>query len=346
MLSEDGSITLYLLDNDSNATCDSITLSLTSQPAHGTLVQNADNSCTYTPMVNWSGVDSFTYALFDGTTWSDVATVRLTVTAVADAPTLVLTDVTNPPRELFRTSWATVANKDSTSTLVQKSELEGWKLVTSGDTMRGGRNGFEIWSAGDKMADANRTLHSVSAAPKDGRNWLELNDAASDMPQTLGIERAVDTVAGASYTLTLDAAGRLGYSADYTRIAIYVDGQKIGGWSGTSGTAALNWQALSFRFTGKGGTQTIRIVTDATRVDADGRGTMIDNIALVEVLPSRTGLEDSIIRLSSISAALKDTYGSETLKLEITALPARAVVSDGRWSFTAALAYHRRLLTN
>ncbi|MBK7003103.1 MAG: tandem-95 repeat protein [Rhodoferax sp.] len=90
-LAEDTSFTLSLLANDSDPDGDTLSLTIQSQPAHGTLVKNTDGSYTYTPVANWSGEDSFTYTLFDGTAWSDVASVRLIVTPVADAPQLVLT---------------------------------------------------------------------------------------------------------------------------------------------------------------------------------------------------------------------------------------------------------------
>jgi hypothetical protein len=257
------------------------------------------------------------------------------VDAVADAPTLVLTDLPGQGREVFRTGWETVQNKNSTSTLVQQKTLEGWTLITRPDTSSGGSNGFEIWSSGDKMMNAANQNKTVNAAAGNGNNWLELNNSGGGMHQTLGFERSVDTVAGATYTLSLDIAGRIGYSADYTRIGITIDGQRIGGHAGTSPADQLNWQTLQFQFVGSGGSQTLRIVSEATKFDANGRGAMIDDIALTETLPANTGFEDAAIRLSTVSAALKDVDGSETLKVEIAALPIGATLTDGTNTFTA-----------
>lgn len=44
---------------------------------------------------------------------------------------------------------------------------------------------------------------------------------ASSRP--LGIERQITTDKGASYSLTFDLAGRLGYGRETTRVAVYVD---------------------------------------------------------------------------------------------------------------------------
>lgn len=110
---------------------------------------------------------------------------------------------------------------------------------------------------------------------------------------------------------------------------------RIGSDASTSGSGALNWQTRTFQFVGKGGRQTIRIATEATRFDANGRGTMLDDIVLTEHLPANTGLEDTAIRLSAISAALKDTDGSESLAVTLESLPVGATLSDGTRRFTA-----------
>lgn len=252
-LDEDKSIRLALLANDVDADGDALTIQIVSQPTHGSIVLNADNTVSYTPTPHWSGADNFTYRLSDGHALSEVATVQLIVNAMADAPTLVLSPTGSNTRELFRTGWESAANINSSSTLVTQDIFEGWTLLTQPDHSFGGMNGFEIWTAGDKMSDSSGVLRTVSAAAGDGKNWLELNDAMLLESQTLGIQRSVDTVAGASYTLSMDYAGRLGYSTNYTRIGIYVDGQKIGTYANTSPTTALNWQNVQFSFTGTGG---------------------------------------------------------------------------------------------
>ena len=54
--------------------------------ANGTLVLNTDGTFTYTPDANFNGVDRFVYTLDDGNGGTDTASVRITVTAVNDAP--------------------------------------------------------------------------------------------------------------------------------------------------------------------------------------------------------------------------------------------------------------------
>jgi len=72
----DVSITLVSNDVDN----DSLTYSIVSQPAHGTLSGSGVNR-TYTPAKNFTGSDSFTLKVNDGKADSNVATVSITVAA-------------------------------------------------------------------------------------------------------------------------------------------------------------------------------------------------------------------------------------------------------------------------
>jgi VCBS repeat-containing protein len=368
---EDHRIQLAIMANDIDIDSAHLNVIIVEPPVHGTLIVNADNTVSYTPLANWSGEDSFSYKLNDGPSTSlrasllstslgtgldsGIATVRLIVNPVADAPALVLSEVGGARRELFRTGWDSVSNRNTHSTLLEQRELEGWIFVArpkqhhdehdDHDDHHDEHGSFEIWSTGDKMRDAQGRRQIVTAVNGSSGNWLELNSAKGEASpersrrdhETLGIERRIDTVAGATYTLSLDLSGHLGYSADTTRIGIYLDGVKIGGDESTSPGSTLNWQSRIFQFTGTGGAQTLRIVSEASRREPNGRGMMLDNIALTETLQANTGFEDSAIPLSAIGALLRDTDGSETLTLTIGAIPVGATLTDGVNRFTATL---------
>jgi VCBS repeat-containing protein len=64
---------------------DTLTYSVVTQPAHGTLTGTVPN-VTYTPAANYSGSDSFTFKVKDGKVDSNVATVTITITPVNDPP--------------------------------------------------------------------------------------------------------------------------------------------------------------------------------------------------------------------------------------------------------------------
>jgi RHS repeat-associated protein len=84
---EDTIITGNVLTNDTDVDADTLTASVVTGPANGTLSLNADGSFTYTPADNFNGTDSFTYKAFDGSAESTVATVNITVNPANDAPT-------------------------------------------------------------------------------------------------------------------------------------------------------------------------------------------------------------------------------------------------------------------
>ncbi len=64
---------------------DALTYTVLTQPAHGT-VSGTGASLTYTPNLNYTGPDSFTFKVNDGTVDSNTATVSITCTPVNDAP--------------------------------------------------------------------------------------------------------------------------------------------------------------------------------------------------------------------------------------------------------------------
>jgi uncharacterized protein YjiK len=64
---------------------DTLTYNLVTPPAHGSL-SGIPPRLTYTPVPNFSGTDSFTFRMWDGTVYSAEATVTLNVTPANDPP--------------------------------------------------------------------------------------------------------------------------------------------------------------------------------------------------------------------------------------------------------------------
>ncbi len=83
---EDVPVSGNVLDNDSDADGDKLTATLGSGPENGLLEFNSDGTFIYTPNVDFSGDDFFTYQASDGTDKSDFVTVSLTIDPVNDAP--------------------------------------------------------------------------------------------------------------------------------------------------------------------------------------------------------------------------------------------------------------------
>src|SRR5205823_424352 len=75
-----------VLANDTDSDSPTLTASLVSGAAHGSVALNANGSFTYNPAANYFGPDSFTYKASDGLE-AGTATVTLSVIALNDAPT-------------------------------------------------------------------------------------------------------------------------------------------------------------------------------------------------------------------------------------------------------------------
>ena len=74
-----------LLANDSDPDNDlSLSVVATTTPAHGTLVDNGDDTWTYTPPLNFTGTDAFDYTLSDGNGGTDTGTVTINVFNLPD----------------------------------------------------------------------------------------------------------------------------------------------------------------------------------------------------------------------------------------------------------------------
>jgi large repetitive protein len=84
---EDTPFVIPVLANDIDIDGDSLSISAFTQPLHGT-VWLSWSGLRYTPSLNYSGADMFTYTLSDGTVSVGPVSVALTVLGVNDAPTV------------------------------------------------------------------------------------------------------------------------------------------------------------------------------------------------------------------------------------------------------------------
>lgn len=85
-LNEDTSFSNSVVASDRNAS-DTLSYTLADAPENGTLTVSANGAITYVPVANFSGSDSATVSVSDGSL-SATATINFTVTAVNDAPVI------------------------------------------------------------------------------------------------------------------------------------------------------------------------------------------------------------------------------------------------------------------
>jgi len=95
-VNEDSTLVLNLLLNDSDPNNDTLTVFSITEVLHGLVQNNNDSTISYTPGLNYNGLDSLEYVVDDGYGGYDTAKVVLTINAVNDAP-LALDDSVRTP---------------------------------------------------------------------------------------------------------------------------------------------------------------------------------------------------------------------------------------------------------
>ena len=99
---QDTPVTIDVLSNDSDLDGDNLTVVSVTQGTHGAVTNNASH-VTYTPALNFTGSDSFTYTISDGNGDIDTATVTVTVNAVVvqTLATIVVTVDQGPTAPIY-----------------------------------------------------------------------------------------------------------------------------------------------------------------------------------------------------------------------------------------------------
>ncbi|MFC3686716.1 Ig-like domain-containing protein, partial [Hydrogenophaga luteola] len=83
---EDTPVTILVRSNDSDVDNDPLTVTSFSDPANGTVTIDGSGNLVYTPDLDFTGTDTFTYVISDGNGGTDTATVTVNVGGINDAP--------------------------------------------------------------------------------------------------------------------------------------------------------------------------------------------------------------------------------------------------------------------
>jgi hypothetical protein len=168
-LSEDGTVNVTLIATD--AEHDALAFTIIDGPQHGTIADfnAATGNFNYIPDANYSGNDSLTFKVSDGSLESNTATVSFAITAVADAPNFSGTSVvgrenTKIPLQLS----ASLKDTDGSETLSLKIQLvPTGATFWNGSTAVGQNLGNGIWQF---SASEIATL-SILPPPNDDANF-------------------------------------------------------------------------------------------------------------------------------------------------------------------------------
>ncbi|MBU0917013.1 MAG: tandem-95 repeat protein, partial [Gammaproteobacteria bacterium] len=107
---------------------DALTFAKGSNPAHGTVVVNADGTWTYTPSKDYNGSDSFTITVSDGKGGTATSTVNIGVTPANDPPKF--DDPSNPNYDPVTSNYKATTPEDTpVSGTVKAKDADGDALT-------------------------------------------------------------------------------------------------------------------------------------------------------------------------------------------------------------------------
>jgi hypothetical protein len=255
---------------------DTLTYTVLAGPSHGTL-SGTGASRTYTPAAHYHGPDSFTFKANDGTADSNEATIRITVSAVNDAPVALAGS-------------AMTAEEKAVAVALEASDVEGDTLtytVVSGPshgTLSGtgtsrtytpaanyhGPDSF-TFKAHDGKADSNEATITLTVTP------------VNDVPVALA--DAVTTAEDTPVAMTLEATEVDGDTLAYTVLAGPSHGTLSGSGASRTYTPAAHYHGPdSFTFQVSDGTLESNVATVSLTVSAvnDAPVALVDAVTTAE----------------------------------------------------------------
>lgn len=211
-----------------------LTYTIVAEPAHGNLT-GTGSSRTYTPAANYSGTDSFTFKVNDGTIDSNIAAVTVSVAAVNDAPVADSQSVNTPEDialEIILTGSDVEANPLTYSIITPPAHGtlsgNGPNVTYTPAANYNGSDSF-IFKVNDGQTDSATATVSISITP--------VNDAPIAIPQTLSVDEdsSLNVVLSGSdvdedsLTFTLIAGPTHGTLSGTGRNLVYTPGLNFNG---------------------------------------------------------------------------------------------------------------------
>jgi hypothetical protein len=311
-LNEDNSQAITLTGSDPDG--DTITFAIVAPPARGALTGAAPN-LTYTPAANYTGPDSFTFKVSDGTVDSAPVTVNFTISSVNDAPTASAQTVTTAEDTARSITLAgSDIDGDTLSFTVVSAPTNGALSGTAPNltyTPAANYNGADSFTF--KVNDG--TVDSATATV--GINVTAVNDAPTASAQSVATNE--DT----ARAITLSGSDVDGDSLTYSIVSGPANGALSGTAPNLTYTPAANYNgadSLTFR------------VSDGSLSSAPATVTL--TITSVNDLPTITaGAAISVTQSQAVTAAASATVSdieTTAAALTVTAqtVPAGLTISN------------------
>ena len=345
-----------------------LTASVASGPGHGTLALHSDGSFTYTPATDFAGADSFTYTVSDGTK-TDTGTVNLTVTPVADTPTVTVTTpaigaedsgipltITATPADIDGSETLTVTvggvaagaqlsagtdNHDGTWTLTS-AQLAGLKLTPPPDS-----------AAGMTLTVAATSHDGTSSATSSPVSLVVIVNPVADAP-TVTVTSPVTGAEDSDIALGITAALTDGDGSETLSVTIGgvpAGAQLSAGTDNHDGTWTLTSAQLPGLSVRPPAGSDADFTLSVTASSSDGASTATSAIATVNVVVTAVNdapvLIDNGPRLTNFSdgsvlgSVVFEDPENDALTYSVTGQPARGSVvlnADGTFTYTPTMA--------
>lgn len=208
-----------VLANDTDADIgDRLTAQLVSGPAHGALQFNKDGTFNYTPTLNYSGLDSFTYLANDTfLVPSNIATVTITVTAPAHIVTEALVVDSGASATDLITNNPALTGKGFANTAVFAS-IDGGPAIQVGTSDATG-----AWFFTPVLADGLHTVAITETTAAGQVGTASLTFTLDTAPPPVTVALAVDTGISANDRITKNPV-LTGTGAPNTLVLVTIDG--------------------------------------------------------------------------------------------------------------------------
>jgi VCBS repeat-containing protein len=304
---EDNSVTVNVLQNDSDADKDSLSVTAASA-LHGTVVINADGTLTYTPNANYHGGDTISYTVTDGHEATSDAQVDVTVTPVNDIPVAGKDSaVTDEDQAVDIAVLGNDGDADGDALTITGASAEHGTVTVNGDgtlTYKGNPNfhgadtityGIDDGHGGIATAIVAVTVNSVNDGP------VAKNDAATvdeDTSVTVNVLRNDSDVDGDQLAIT-------GASAGHGTVTVNEDGTlTYKGDANYNGNDTITYSISD----GKGGTSgasvavTVNSVNDVPAAKDDSATVDEDTSVTVNVLGNDSDADGDTLSVTGASA--------------------------------------------
>ncbi|MGV8049612.1 MAG: Ig-like domain-containing protein [Anaerolineaceae bacterium] len=244
-----------VLVNDTDADKDELTVILVENVTEGTLALAEDGSFVYTPAVDFSGTDDFTYQAFDGSAYSEPATVTITVTSVNDVPVATADDYSMLKNQTLEIAAPGVlvndtdADKDELTVILVENVTEGTLALAEDGS-------FVYTPAVDFSGTDDFTYQAFDGSAYSGPATVtikikEKNDEPTDISLSeneVAENKPINTVVGTFTTTDDDAEG----THTYTLVSgeTYPDNAKFNIDGNSLRTSEVfNYEAMSAPYT-------------------------------------------------------------------------------------------------